>query len=54
MVLEQFYIYGVNKALNTIFCYMHVNLFPFIVHFCHPNFMRMQQVTDFYVVYRIA
>jgi hypothetical protein len=36
------------------FVSMHANLFPFIVHFCHPNFVRMQQVTDFYTVYRIA
>jgi hypothetical protein len=22
---------------------MHVNLFPFIAHSCHPKFVRMQQ-----------
>jgi hypothetical protein len=27
---------------------MHANLFPFIIHFCNPNFVHMQQVTDFY------
>jgi hypothetical protein len=26
---------------------MHANLFPFILHFCHPNFVRMQHVTYF-------
>jgi hypothetical protein len=30
------------------FVSMRVNLFPFIVHFRHPNFVCTQQVTDFY------
>jgi hypothetical protein len=30
---------------------MRANSFSFIVHFCHPNFIRMQQVTNFYAVY---
>jgi hypothetical protein len=38
-----------NKVLNMIFFVsMRVNLFPFIVHFRHPNFVCTQQVTDFY------
>jgi hypothetical protein len=41
-LLERSYIYGGNKTLNTIFfVFMHDNPFPFIVHFCHPNFVRM-------------
>jgi hypothetical protein len=33
---------------------MNANPFTFIVYFCHPNLMHMQQVTDFYAVDRIT
>jgi hypothetical protein len=33
---------------------MHINLFPFNAHYCHPKFVHIQQETDFYAVYRIA
>jgi hypothetical protein len=33
---------------------MHTNPFPFITHYCPPKFVRMQQETDFYAVYRVA
>jgi hypothetical protein len=49
-LLERSYIYGGDKTLNTIFCFHDAKPFTFIVYFCHPNFVRMQQITDFYVV----
>jgi hypothetical protein len=40
---------------------MHVNIFPFITHFCYHKFVRMQQETNFmqYIelykyIYRVA
>jgi hypothetical protein len=33
---------------------MHANSFPFIAHSCHLKFVRMQQKTNFYLVYQIA
>jgi hypothetical protein len=53
-LLERSYIYGENKALNMFFVSMHVILFSFILYFCHPNSVCMQQVTNFNLVYRIA
>jgi hypothetical protein len=53
-LLEESYIYEGNKTLNTIFCFYTCNSFPFIAHFFHHKFVRMQLVTDFYAVYQIA
>jgi hypothetical protein len=53
-LLEGSYIYEGNKTLNTIFCFYARNSFPFIAHSFHHKFVRMQLVTDFYAVYRIA
>ena len=53
-LLEGSYIYEGNKTLNMIFCFYACNLFPFIAHYFHHKFMRIQLVTDFYAVYRIA
>jgi hypothetical protein len=53
-LLEGSYIYEENKTLNTIFCFYVYNSFPFIAHSFHRKFMRVQLVTDFYAVYRIA
>jgi hypothetical protein len=36
------------------FDFMHVNLFPFNAHYCHPKFVRMQQKTYFYAMCHIA
>jgi hypothetical protein len=48
------YIYEANKTLNTIFCLYACNSFPFIAHSFHHKFVRMQLVTYFYTVCRIA
>ena len=53
-LLEGSYIYEENKTLNAIFCFYACNSFPFIAHSFHHKFVRMQLVTDFYAVYRIA
>jgi hypothetical protein len=53
-LLEESYIYEGNKTLNTIFCFYACNSFPFIAHSFYHKFVRMQLVTDFYAVYRIA
>jgi hypothetical protein len=50
-LLEGSYIYEENKTLNTIFCFYACNSFPFIAHYFHHKFVRMQLVTYFYVVY---
>jgi hypothetical protein len=53
-LLEGSYIYEGNKILNIIFCFYACNSFSFIAHSFHHKFVRMQLVTDFYAVYRIA
>jgi hypothetical protein len=53
-LLERSYIYEENKTLNTIFCFYACNSFPFVAHSFDHKFVRMQLVTDFYAVYRIA
>jgi hypothetical protein len=53
-LLEGSYIYERNKTLNTIFCFYACNSFPFIARSFHYKFVRIQLVTDFYAVYRIA
>jgi hypothetical protein len=53
-LLDGSYIYEGNKTLNTIFCFYACNSFPFIAHSFNYKFVRMQLVTDFYAVYRIA
>jgi hypothetical protein len=34
---------GEINHLNQIFVFMHVNLFPFNTHSCHPKFVHMQK-----------
>jgi hypothetical protein len=53
-MLKESYIYGENKALNTIFCFHTSQFIFFVTHSFQPKFMRMERVTDFYTVYRIA
>jgi hypothetical protein len=50
-LLERSCIYEGNKTLNTIFCFYACNSFSFIAHPFYHKFVRMQLVTDFYVVY---
>jgi hypothetical protein len=52
--LERSYIYEENKTLNVIFCFYACSSFPFIAYSFHHKLVRMQLVTDFYAVYRIA
>ena len=52
-LLEGSYIYEGNKTLNAIFCFYACNSFPFIEHYFHHKFVRMQLVTDFYAVYEL-
>jgi hypothetical protein len=45
-MLEQSYIYKENKSFKYFFVFMNVNLFPFIKHSRHPNFVCMQQYIE--------
>jgi hypothetical protein len=55
MVVVQIYFYERNKAFKLdFFVSMHVNLFSFNAHSCHPKFVRMQYETVFYAVYHNA
>jgi hypothetical protein len=53
-LLEGSYIYEENKPLNAIFCFYVCSSFPFIAYSFHYKFVRMQLITYFYAVYRIA
>jgi hypothetical protein len=51
------YIYGGNKSLNIVFfIFIHANLFPFIIHLCHSNFVHascnrfLRSVLNFIVI----
>jgi hypothetical protein len=53
-LLEGSYIYEGNKILNMIFLFLYMQFISFYCTFFHHKFMRMQLVTNFYAVYRIA